>query len=383
MVRFLTWFFAAAFLGISTLGYANEAPDYHEKDADLDAVNKKINFFGYVDGSYNYLVRSPYLTSGAINRLNDLAEQGARLQQVYLSAEIDQPGFGGFMDVVIGSDANTLAPLGWNSGVFQLHHVGLMVPEAYAQYLYRDFRFQVGLIMSVAGLESYIYTEDTNFSRSILDAYAVPGNHVGMRATQVLSKDWSAFVGVGNGWGTVHQAGQLSALEFGVMGVAEKLFSFTIDAFITPVYIYEPLTVGPQGTRYLLDTYGTYQLTESLMLAGNIDVATQSKALLPTGQIGSASWAAVAGYMNYQWAERWRTSVRGEVFNDHEGSRTGVRQNWKELTLTLGYVPIKNLSLMLETRHDFSNVNAFVNRDRINSNNNQQSYALNMLYQFV
>ncbi len=375
--------YAVAFLVLSPHAYANEAPDPHDKDADLRVVNEKINFFGYVDGSYNYLMRSPYFTSGAINRLNDLAQQGARLQQVYLSAEMNQPGFGGFMDVVIGSDANTLAPLGWNHDVFQLNHAGLMVPEAYAQYHYHDFTFQAGLIMSVAGLESYIYTEDTNFSRSILDAYAVPGNHVGMRAKQVLSKHWSAFVGVGNGWGTVHQAGQLSALEFGVMGVSDNLYSFTVDAFITPAYIYDPLTVGPQGTRYLLDMYGTYHLTESLMLAGNIDVATQSKAFLPTGQIGSASWAGVAGYVNYQWTERWRTSVRGEVFNDPEGSRTGVRQNWKELTLTLGVVPIKNLSLMLEARRDFSNVNAFVNRDRINSNNNQQSYALNMLYQFA
>lgn len=97
--------------------------------------------------------------------------------------------------------------------------------------------------------------------------------------------------------------------------------------------------------------------------------------------INKATWAGIANFVNYKFNDCWRIAVRGEIFNDSDGYRTGVRQNWKEVTLTLGFSPSKNLSFMLETRHDFSNVNAFANKNASGGNNNQQSYAIEALYQ--
>ncbi len=62
--------------------------------------------------------------------------------------------------------------------------------------------------------------------------------------------------------------------------------------------------------------------------------------------------------------------------------RTGIRQNWREITLSVIYSPLKNLELYAETRHDFSNVNAFLQKNGNGTSHNQQSYAFNMLYQF-
>jgi hypothetical protein len=104
---------------------------------------------------------------------------------------------------------------------------------------------------------------------------------------------------------------------------------------------------------------------------------------LPYDQLGRATWAAAAGYVNYQLNDKWRTSVRAEVMNDGNGFRTGVPQVWKELTLTIGYSPIRHFEILAETRHDVSNVDAFVNKSGAATGPSQQSYSLSALYQIL
>jgi hypothetical protein len=103
---------------------------------------------------------------------------------------------------------------------------------------------------------------------------------------------------------------------------------------------------------------------------------------LPSGIISKAIWQGIAGYANYKFNSKWRVSVRGEGFNDQDGYRTGVAQKWEEVTFTVAYSPIKNLELRAETRHDFSNVNSFVDSNGVTVSNDQQSYALEGVYAF-
>ena len=91
----------------------------------------------------------------------------------------------------------------------------------------------------------------------------------------------------------------------------------------------------------------------------------------------------VAGYFNYKFNEKWRTSLRGETFSDKNGYRTGVAQAWKEITLTVGYELLKNFELRAETRHDISNVNAFLRANNRGTSNNQQSYAIEIVGKFL
>lgn len=98
--------------------------------------------------------------------------------------------------------------------------------------------------------------------------------------------------------------------------------------------------------------------------------------LLPNNIIDNSIWDGLAAYYYYQFNDQWHTSIRGEVFDDREGYRTGVKQCWKELTMTLVYTPIKHLEFRLETRRDFSNVNSFFKSHQVGSTNYQQSYAL-------
>lgn len=120
-----------------------------------------------------------------------------------------------------------------------------------------------------------------------------------------------------------------------------------------------------------------------ISLIANYDYAWQTKAALPDGSLSRAVWQGIAGYMNYKFTDKWQTSLRGEVFEDSNGYRTGVRQNWREATLTLGYMPIKNLTIHAEVRRDFSNVNSFTNSSGITTSNNNQSFALEVFYKFA
>ena len=363
-------------------------PQFAFAKSDLESrreqiIQPEMVFASYVQGSYNYLVRSPYFVSDDFNRVNDIAKNGVRLQQVFLLASYLQEGLGGYAEVLVGQDAYYLADSGWNADVFNLQTIGLVVPETYLQYRHQSFALKAGFLSALAGLESHISTRDTNFSRSILYGDAQPGSHVSLRAIQHLSDSFSVIMGLCNGWSTVRHPGQLNALELGVTVDLAESFTLTVDGFLTPAYLSDATQSGPEGVRRLFDVYGTYQVTKPLSIAWNLDVGTQSKASLPGNTMGGATWAGMSGYVNYQFSDRWRTSVRGEIFNDSDGYRTGIRQSLKEMTLTLGYSPIQHLEMMVEARHDFSNVDSFIDQNGRNRNNNQQSFALEALYQFV
>lgn len=342
-----------------------------------------IQFSGYIDGSYNYLVRSPYFISGQYNRLNDVAENGVRIQQLFLGMACDDPGLGGLFNVISGLDAYYLAPFGWNANVFQIKNFGLAVPDAYLQYRFPVWVIKAGEMSSLAGFESYLYTGTINFSHSILSTYAQPNSYTGIRVTRPMSDRADMTLGFINSWGSIRQAAHLSALEWAFNYSLVDHFNIVLDGFLGHEYLVEYYQHGPQGMRRLLDIYGTYVLSKPLSVSFNIDVGSQSKAALPEGEIGSARWAGLAGYLIYHWSDRWVTGLRAEIFDDFDGYRSGVRQVWKEATISVGYTPIKSFTLTAETRHDFSNVASFLNRNWLGSNPNQQSYSLELLYQFV
>jgi Putative beta-barrel porin-2, OmpL-like. bbp2 len=347
-------------------------------------INFPADYDAYVYGSYNYLSQSKYFVSDVPDRLSDSAENGGRLQQAYLSVGHLQEGWGGFADVLVGLDAYYLAPLGWNPNFFNINNVGVAMPEGYLQYrFHNNCLIKTGMLMTVAGYEPYTYTAATSFSHSILNGYAEPGTHAGMRFGQFVNDAWSYFAGAGSGWNTIRNAGSIKMLEGGVVYGADQPTSFTFNFYLGKDHMTDYDVSGPTGVRQLIDVYGNYQIIEPLTLAFNIDYGTQSRALLPTLETGHAAWGGIAGYVIYDLTERVKSAFRAEIFNDVNGTRTGLRQVWKELTLSLLYHPVKPLTLLAEVRHDFSNVNSFVQSNGIGVINYQQSFALTAMINFA
>ncbi|MCD6039594.1 MAG: putative porin [Gammaproteobacteria bacterium] len=341
-----------------------------------------FNFSGYLDGSYNYLSRSNRFTSGFYDRINDLAPNGFTLQQAAVTmAKQPTQGSGVLLNLILGRDANNLAPFGMNPNM-GIQNVGFTVTQAYLQYAVPAFTVMGGLFDSLAGAENYNPTTDTNFSRSILDGYAEPSTFLGLRGTYAPNSSLSLFVGVNNGWDTIEDTARRVTFELGAIYTMNSQCSFEIQGFNGQQRTMDEALVGPTGIRNALDFVAIYHATEKLTYMANYDYGIQNRADLANGKSGKAIWQGIAGYINYQFNERWQSSLRAEIFSDYQGFRTGVQQTWKEATVTVGYSPLKHLTLRAETRRDFSNVPSFVDKNGQGVGNNLQSFALEALYVF-
>lgn len=351
-------------------------------DNNSNVAANNFKFSGYVDGSYNYLVQSNQFTSGAYDRVFDITTNGITLQQAGITlAYQPKQGFGGLITPVIGRDTYIFAPYGWNP-YYGSQWLGFAIPQAYLQYAVGSWTLMAGSFIELAGEENLFSYNDTNFSRGILWGYAEPFTIMGLRASYVPNDKLTFIVGLNNGWDSIRDTSRQKTIELGVSYTFNPIFSLASYIYSGQQRIADRTSSGSTGQRTLFDLIATINATDKLSFIANYDGALQTKALLPAGNTAEAVWQGLAGYINYKVSDKWLTSLRGEIFSDRNGYRTGVTQSWKEATLTVGYTGIKNLILRAETRHDFSNVSSFVASNDVGVRNNQQSYALEGVYQF-
>lgn len=342
-----------------------------------------FKYSGYVDGSYNFLQNSNQFTSGTYNRVFDINPNGITLQQAGITmAYQPQQGFGGLITPVEGSDPIIFAPYGWfpTNGS---QSFGIAIPQAYLQYAVGSLTVMGGSFIELAGAENLFSYNDTNFSRSILWGYAEPFTVMGLRVSYIPNDKITWIGGINNGWDSIRDTSRQKTIELGVSYTFNPMFSLAAYSYSGQQRIADKTSSGPTGQRTLIDIIATFNVTKKLSVIANYDGALQTKAALPNGDVAKAVWQGIAGYVNYKLNERWKTSVRGEVFSDDNGYRTGVAQTWNELTLTLSYFPMKDLEFRAETRRDFSNINSFLNKNGITTSNNQQSFALEGIFRFA
>ena len=341
-----------------------------------------LTFTGYVDTSYNYLARKNVFTSGRYSRGNDIEPNGFTLQQVaFTLANQPRQGLGGLLNMIAGRDANSLADAGQNP-YFGSQTLAIQPEQVYLQYAISQFTFLGGKFNSLAGYESFDPTQNDNFSFSELNTFAEPGTVIGFRGSYAALETLTLSAGLDNGWDTFHHASRLQTLELGSQWTPNKILSMTIDFYSGKQYLYDSLSNGPVGIRNYANFFATLNATGKLKFALDASYAIQSKGLLPNQSAGRVAWSGLTGYITYHLTERWFTSVRSDLFDDGNGFRTGVRQCLKELTVTLGFKPFKQLLLRAETRRDFSNQNSFVNNNTVSASNNLQSFAIEGLYIF-
>lgn len=278
-------------------------------------------------------------------------------------------------------DANIFEPYGWNPN-FGTQWFGFAIQEVYLQYATGSLTFMARSFIELAGAETLMSFKDTNFSRSIIWGYAEPFTIAGFRVSYIPNDKLTLIGGINNGWDDIRDTSRQKTIEFGASYTFNPIFSFAVYAYSGQQRIADKTSSGPTCQRTLIDLVATINVTKKLTLVANYDGALQTKAALPNGSIAEAVWQGIAGYVNYTFNDKWRTSIRGEIFSDRNGYRTGVAQTWDELTVTIGYIPIKNLELRAETRRDFSNASSFLNKYGITTSNNQQSIALEEIFRF-
>ncbi|TMH19488.1 MAG: hypothetical protein E6H70_03485 [Betaproteobacteria bacterium] len=274
----------------------------------LDASG--ISMSGYLDVGYTHADRN--IEGGVAGnplvppRVFDNQNNSFALHQFGLSvSKLPRQGFGGLVNVTVGSDAQVIHsfPEGTGAGSSMFD-----VTQAYAQYAGRELTLIAGKYATLHGTEVIWSPSNTNVSRSILFG-AIPFTHTGVRATWALSDTVSLIAGVNNGWDQVTDKNRDKTVELG--------------ATFNPI---RPLNISISGCQ-------------DIPVGG--------------GATTSAKYTGLAGYGSYMFAPRLRGVARVEQFDDKDGLHFGVAgTKYRELTATGAYLASDSFEARAELRQD-------------------------------
>ena len=353
---------AAASSSAETAGAISKPDDVAELKKEIAAIQEEtkknssfLGFFrdvevnGLVDGYYSFNFNRPdnnfntgrnfdfrhnSLTLNyaeiAFEKKNDLANPlGFRLDL----------GFGPTADWVHGGD-----PAGGET----VKHI----QQAYVSYVApigNGLTIDFGKFVTPNGAEVIETKDNFNYSRSFLFSYAIPYYHTGLRAKYSFNGKVALTGFLVNGWDnlTDNNSGKTSGLSL-ALTPSSRLS-------IIQTYMAGPEQLGDsKHWRHLSDTVVSYIATDKLTLMANVDYGADQ---LTSGQKGH--WKGVAGYFRYAFDKRLAFSPRFEVFNDHDGFRTGLNQTLKSMTLTQELKLANNLLTRFEYRRDWSDSDFF------------------------
>jgi len=354
---------------------------------------------GYTSASIASAVTNP--GGSFINgRVFDDLNQQIEFHDFNLQAAYNGP-IGGKVEAIFGEDANVTnswpksqldgAP-NYNATGSVLTGPDIDLTQAYIQGISGQFTGIIGRFETLAGAEVIESPSDLEFSRSILIGYAVPFTHTGGRLTWAMNSNISFVAGLNKGWDTTSDVNapwnnfagtppfnDTSSLTFegGALWNPSKYFSATLDGYTGQVeegnqvgwlgyaVAYPALPLNPaRPTKSLIDDVFTWRPTSSLTFILNTDYGTQTNSTMfsttgaPIGY-GLDKWGGFAGYASYAISGQWSGTLRGEVFEDYGGARSGFTQTWREGTVTLQYSPIENIIIRGEVRADKSTSASF------------------------
>lgn len=324
-----------------------------------------ITLTGYVAASYYH--------STGYNSFHEFDVEHDTFQLDQAGVQVGyQPkeGFGAFVDLLAGEDARILNYA--ENGT----HSSFNLRQAYVQYAFSSLTVTAGKYTTLAGYEYSNPVSNTSFSRSFL-YFAEPLTHTGVRATWAATDTLSLTLGANNGWNTTSTSYGSKTLEAALAFTPTKALALNLNGYFGKEPAYD-------AQRSFLDFIGAYNITEALTVAVNYDWGQQE-------QVAGAdlTWDGVAAYLNYAINGRWRVCLRGEYLDDKDGFITGTAQKLKEGTLTVGYAPLKNFELRLETRYDTSDQSTFLKSlhggaqgEDLQYSDHQSEIAIQGLYKF-
>ena len=372
MIRTSAVFGAFALIAAAT-SVADDAPA-----AAPAADASPFAYSGYIDASYTNLSGVGVFTSGGADRVFDTKKSGFTLQQAAISVGYQpKSGFGAFLNLTAGNDADLIAPY----SLYGKSHK-FDVTQAYLQYATSSVTVIAGKFVTLAGAEVIASPTNPNYSRSILFGFAIPYTHTGVRATYAASDTVNLILGVNNGWDDLKDTNTSNTIEIGASYAPLKTFTLVAAGYFGKERIGYMTNQGPEGKRSLVDVVATWNATDALSVVLNYDWGRQQDVTDGMVTPYDAKWSGLAGYLNYTINDQWKTSLRAEYLDDSDAYRTGVAQKWKEVTLTLAYLPVKSVEVRLEGRADSADSPTFVKTATGEVASSQNSVSIQALYKF-
>lgn len=358
-----------------------------------------ITLNAYASASYTWNFNDPQSNLNQL-RAFDYDQNTIRIDAAELVVQkaVAQKGEFGFrVDVAFGAVAKVASAGGLFRDPTTNASLDIDLQQAFASYIVplgHGLRVDVGKFVTPVGAEfidGYDGYND-NFSRSLLFTLAIPFTHTGLKLTYPFSDKIAATVMLVNGWDNVIDNN--AAKSFGAM--------LTITP-LAPLTIYLNYIGGPERDnnntdfRHLVDAGVVYKPTPRWSFTVNADWGMDMNAIVPVSSVptadtgvaagaaspaaSNAQWTGVAGYIRCQATRRFALVVRGEVFWDVDGFRTGTAQRLLEATLTPEVRITDSLLVRADARIDNSSQAVFQRSDGL-LRHYQPTLGINALYVF-
>src|SRR2546427_4137008 len=316
----------------------------------LDASG--ISMSGYLDVGYTHADRN--IEGGVAGnpavppRVFDNQNNSFALHQFGLSvSKLPRQGFGGLVNVTVGSDAQVIHSFpDTSASMFD-------VTQAYAQYAGRELTLIAGKFATLHGTEVIWSPSNTNVSHSILFG-AIPFTHTGVRATWALSDTVSLIAGVNNGWDQVTDKNRDKTVELGATFNPIRPLNISVSGYSGK----EPAGTG-NGTRTSINAVGPYNINRALSVGAELLNVSQD---IPAGggATTSSKYTGLAGYGSYMFAPHLGGVARVRQVDDKDGLHFGVAgTKYRELTATRAYLASDTFEAPAELRQDKATNAAF------------------------
>ena len=338
----------------------------HAQAPPSDQSEKKwyqsVAFNGFLSASYNWNFNQPADRVNAF-RVFDFADNYWKLdvaEAVVQKAATRKGDWGFRVDLEAGQSVPEIEAA---YGLFRDPDSGQAghfdIQQAFVSYIApigKGLRFDGGKYVTHLGYEvidGYDGWND-NASRSFLFGYAIPFTQTGVRVSYPFSGKLSAQLHFMNGWDEVtdNNRGKTAGLQVAYTPV--PALTLTVNG------IY-----GPEQKEDDHDYRQVWELTANWKASGRVsfglDTLYGHEASAVEGYEGpeQGGWTGAAGYLHTAVSKKFSINLRGEIFADRNGARTGVGQTLKEVTATPEWRIDKHVILRGDVRFDWSDGEVF------------------------
>src|SRR5262249_7247153 len=174
-----------------------------------------------------------------------------------------------------------------------------------------------------------------------------PFTHTGVLLTYPITDKLSVSGGPVTGWDEVTDA------NHGWTGLGNITYVVNDQVTLAGNGVWGPEQPTNTGNKRGVGALvATIKRVDKFTLLLNYDYGHEEGALAGNK---SAQWQGFAAVGNYDLTDRWSAALRGEWFEDTNGTRTGTRQVLWEATVSAKYLVTQHFNTRFEYRHDESN----------------------------
>jgi hypothetical protein len=304
--------------------------------ATLSELASNVDASGWVSASY---IHSFIDADLANTRATDIESDSFQLNQAVLNLGTSaEEGFGAFVSIMLGEDADRLVNSSYGEGTGDK----FSLPEAYITYGTGSWLFRAGRFGTLAGYEVVSDAANPLLSRSLQFPAAEPYYHTGVRGSFAASDAVTLHLGLSNSafGGFADDTNEQKTVEAGVA------FTFS-DAFSLGIYDYYGVENDIGDVNYL-DVVAQFKASDALTFALNLDIYSDD----------FVDITGLAAYATFAFSDVWSATLRLETLERDFDVDPSLTIN--AATIALAYTPVQSFRLLLEGRIDDADEDVFL-----------------------